>query len=91
MAKGRNSTGFGLRMHDDLLAVVEGLARSSGLTRNELIVELVRLGLDTTRSPAVAVQLKPVAVGVVGRAPLVKGVTAGPVTRRVQVKGIRRE
>ena len=93
MAKGRNSTGFGLRMHDDLLAAVGDLAQSSGFTRNELIVELVRLGLDSWERgapPTVIVQPKPVAVGVVGRES-VKVVVAGHVTRRVKVKGVRRE
>ncbi len=92
MAKGRNSTGFGLRMQDDLLAVVENLARNRGLTRNELIVELVRLGLDTEEaSPAVTVQPKPIAVGVVGGKPSAKAVTAGPITRIIKAKGVRRE
>jgi len=46
MVKGRNSTGFGLRMQDGLLAEIEDIARRRGLTRNELIVELVKLGLE---------------------------------------------
>lgn len=92
MAKGRNSTGFGLRMRDDLLAAVGDLAQSSGFTRNELIVELVRLGLGSwERAPStVTVQPKPVVVGVVGRES-VKVVAAGHVTRRVKAKSVRRE
>jgi len=94
MAKGRNSTGFGIRMQDDLLVVVENLARSRGLTRNELIVELVRLGLDTRGEEApstMTVQPKPIAVGVVGGKPSAKAVTVGPITRIVKVKGVRKE
>jgi len=93
MAKGRNSTGFGLRMHDDLLAAVGDLAQSSGFTRNELIVELVRLGLDSWGQGApltVTVEPKPIAVEV-GCRSVAKVATAGsPVTRMVKVK-VRRE
>jgi len=73
--------------------VVENLARSRGLTRNELIVELVRLGLDTwgEEAPSImTVQPKPIAV-VVGGKPSAKAVTVGPITRIVKVKGVRKE
>jgi len=95
MAKGRNSTGFGLRMQDGLLAEIEVLARSRGLTRNELIVELVKLGLDNWGkdgpSPLAVQPGKRIGVGIAVYEPVAKTVQSLPIAKAVNIKKIRRE
>jgi len=46
MAHGRNSTGFGIRINDQLLAAVKSLAASQGMSTNQLIIQLVQHGLE---------------------------------------------
>jgi len=96
MAKGRHSTACGLRLQDNLLGVIEELARDRGLTRNELIVELVKLGLDNCGKeippPGVTVP-RPIDIETVGRKPVSKVTQpAGLVTKTgLKANAVRRE